>query len=549
MIVFEGLEENFKFMTMEVSNIVDATEQFLDNPTRELLSKITSRDDYVDNLKNVIENKCFSKIHTGGELSERGVNTIRAMQTMCVNLERIADFCVNVVRQVEHFSEPSFMSHYDYPEMFRLIRESLENVQQTRTSGDLAGALAVCKSEYDLDRLYKDVFDRLMAELSRGREVQNLITALFIFRYLERVGDSLLNIGEALIFSIIGERIKIEQFDALQQTLSKTGFTGSVSDIDFQSIWGSRSGCRIGRVRNHGDQSPEAYAHGSLFKEGNLKKILREKQNIERWEKVFPGLGPRIFSYHEEGDKASLLVEFLPGCTLDEVIISGDKELFLNAFFVLTQTLRQIWTDTLSHRPCKADFVEQIRARRESVLQVHPDFDRQAKNVGLAQVMSSSELLNRCQEIEKDLSSPLSILIHGDFNTNNVVYDHDAERVHFIDFYRSDEGDYVQDVSVFLMSNFRIPLFGHAERERLNWTIRHFYDFALGFAAEHGDETFQARLALGLARSFYTSTRFELNQKFAKEMFLRSHFMLEKVLAHEGRPWSQFVLPHNVLLY
>jgi len=548
MIVFEGLEENFKFMTMDVANIVEATEQFLNNPTRELLSKVTSRDDYVDNLKNVIENKCFSKIHTGGDLSERGVNTIRAMQTMCVNLERIADFCVNVVRQVEHFSDPAFMGQYDYQSMFAIIRESLENIQATRLSGDLAMALAVCKSEYELDRQYKEVFDRLMAELTRGREVQNLITALFIFRYLERIGDSLLNIGEALIFSILGERIKIEQFEALQQTLHKSGFTGSVSDIDFQSIWGSRSGCRIGRVHQHGAR-PEEYAHGSLFKEGNLKKILREKQNIERWEKVFPGLGPRIFSYHEDGDKASLLVEFLPGCTLDEVIISGDKELFLNAFFVLTQTLRQIWTDTLSHKSCKADFVRQLRSRRESVLQVHPDFDRQAKNVGLAQVMSTTELLDRCQAIEEELESPLSILIHGDFNTNNVVYDHDSQRVHFIDFYRSDEGDYAQDVAVFLMSNFRIPLFGSAERERLNWTIRQFYDFALGFAVEHEDSTFQARLALGLARSFYTSTRFELNQKFAKEMFLRSHFMLEKVLAHEGRPWSKFVLPQGVLQY
>lgn len=548
MLTFEGLEENFRFLTIEVENLVDMTARFLDQPSRELFEKINSRDDYVDNLKNVIENKCFSKIHTGEGLPERSVHLIRAVQIMCVNLERIADFCVNITRQMEHFTDPTFIGRYSYQDLFAIIQDAITKIGPTRTDGDLNRALEICKSEFELDRLYKQSFDTIMEELSQGTQTQNLITALFIFRYLERVGDSLLNIGEALIFSILGEKIKIEQFEALKQTLDKSGFTGSVKDIDFKSIWGSRSGCRIGRVDNS-LPAADNVAYGSLYKEGVTRKIQREKDNIERWAKVFPGIGPRIFSYHEDGAKASMLVEFLAGCTLDEVILTAEQELAQNALFILTSTLNDIWGQTLAPRPCNPLFMRQLEARLESVRQVHPGFARQERNVGLARVISTRELISRLCALEADLAAPHSMLIHGDFNTNNVVYNHDQQRVHFIDLYRSDEGDYVQDVAVFLISNFRVPLFGKHERDRLNWTIELFYEFSRQFAVEHSDATFQARLALGLARSLLTSTRFELNAKFANEMFMRSHFLMEKLLAHEGDSWETFKLPVHALYY
>lgn len=547
MLTFEGLEENFRFLTLEVENLVDLTVRFLNEPTRELFEKINSRDDYVDNLKNVIENKCFSTIHSERQLSRHTVDAIRSLHIMCVNLERIADFCVNVTRQMEHFDDPGFILNYPFREQFDIIRACIAKVQPTREDGDLNRALEVCKSEFELDGQYKAVFDGIMAELELGGHTQNLVTALFIFRYIERIGDSLLNIGEALIFSILGEKIKIEQYEALKQTLDKTGFKGSVKDLDFTSIWGSRSGCRIGRMES--SPEPQDVAHGSLYKEGVTKKIKREKDNIDRWGKVFPGIGPRVFSYHEDGAKASLLMEFLAGCTLDEVILTAEPELVRNAMFVLTDTLREIWSQTKSPRACNSLFMRQLESRLPAVRQVHPGFDRQERNVGLARIISTGELLSRLCAVEDGLPAPFSMLIHGDFNTNNVVYNHDRQRVHFIDLYRSDEGDYTQDVAVFLVSNFRVPLFGRAERDRLNTVIRLFHSFAMAFAAEQGDATFQARLAMGLARSLLTSTRFELNARFAKEMFMRSHFLMEKLLAHDGAPWESFQLPTRALYY
>ncbi|MGE4553573.1 MAG: PhoU domain-containing protein [Desulfovibrionaceae bacterium] len=547
MISIEGIGSNFKFLALEVANQARATREFLHAPSAEAYDKIVSRDDYIDNLKNIIENKCFSKIHTEDELAKRTVNEIRAIQISCVNLERIADFCVNVVKQMGYLKDHRFLLRFDPDRMFDIIDEGLALVLPVQQKNDLAGALKICRTEPDLDRLYKDTFDRIMSELRIGLKVEELITVLFIFRYLERIGDSLLNIGEAMIFALIGEKIKIEQFQALQQTLSKSGYKGDISDIDFKGIWGSRSGCRIGKVE--AKEEPANAAHGSIFKEGALRKIRREKENIVSWEGIRPGLGPKIFSYHEEDDKASMLVEFLPGCTLEELELTGDEEVFQNAYFILEQILEEVWETTLVAAPIPTDYVAQLRSRLGSIQQVHPGFFRRGLKVGAAEVLSTEALFDAAEVMERELPAPFSVFIHGDFNMNNVVYDHADQSVHFIDLYRSRRADLVQDVSVFMVSNFRLPVFEENLRQRLRATSQQFYEFAQAFAVRHGDATFQARLTLGLARSFFTSTRFELQHEFAEEMYLRANYLLEKLLAHRGRPWEAFELPMQVLDY
>jgi aminoglycoside phosphotransferase (APT) family kinase protein len=180
---------------------------------------------------------------------------------------------------------------------------------------------------------------------------------------------------------------------------------------------------------------------------------------------------------------------------------------------------------------------------------VHPEFVRHEKEVGTAMVDSTEKLVAQCGKIEKDLKTPFTVFIHGDFNTNNIVFNQSRERIHFVDLSRSKMADYVQDGSVFLISNFRMPVFEEKLRDRLNGVIETFFTFLKHFAEEHGDDTFDARMALGLARSFYTSTRFEMNFEFAKEMYLRAVFLLEKLLGHRDRPWQEFKLPSHVLYY
>ena len=545
----EEIKNNFIFLITDVKNQFKLTFEFLRKPNADLYDKLIIKDDYIDNLKNVIENKCFSTISKFPDSvkNKKQINYIRAIHIIAINLERIADFCVNIVRQVQHLSHYSFLEQFDFEKNFSFLQNGLEEILPALERKDLGYAIDICRLEYKADQRYESIFKKILSLVKTDhKHAADYITTIFIARYFERIGDSLLNIGEAILFYILGEKIKIHQFRALQETLNQYGYKGGVLDIDFQSIWGTRSGCRIGRIQH--PETKTELAKNSIFKEGALVKIRKEKENLERWQKIFPGLVPRIVSYYEEKDVGSMLVEFLPGCGFDELIINPDKEILANALFVLQQTLSTIWDSTLKQEKLPVDYINQALVRSDSVYEMHPEFKRPELRIGQFKIPALSQLFELGLELEKKLFAPFSVFIHGDFNTNNILYDHSEQRVYFIDVYRSKRFDYVQDVSVFLVSIFRIPIFDRKIRKYMNELIQEFYNFAYSYALEKNDTTFKARLGLALVRSFFTSTRFELNKYFAQEMLIRSRYLLELLLRF-NQDWTEFDFPEEVLWY
>ena len=542
----DEIRENFTFLTLEISGQVQATFDFLNAPGDRLYSRICSRDDYIDNLKATVENACFSRIHGTDPLSSEEINTIRSIHIICINLERIADFCVNITRQMEFLSFSEFIHLFNYQSMLQEIQRTIVRIIPAFDERNLSAALDICRSEYILDTLYKKEFDRIMTELDSNQSSHDLVTTLFVFRYLERIGDSLLNIGEAMLFLILGEKIKIHQFDALQQTLSASGYAGALTEIDFKSIWGSRSGCRISMVGHKTESQDKSQ---SIFKEGNPDKIRKEKASIEQWESIYPGLTPRVFGYHEGADTASLLVEFLPGCTLDEVILTASEDIVLNALFLLENVLIDIWEHTLTHKPAPIDYIRQMTKRLDDSRRLHPELIRQKTGIGSMEILSTRDMIDRCAVVESTVQAPFTVLCHGDFNANNVVYDHISQRIRYIDVYRSHADDYVMDSAVFLVSNFRKPIFDPVLRDRLNMVIYTFLNRVKQFASDHGDRTFTVRLALALSRNFFTSIRFERNSDFAKEMVLRSYYLMEKIIHYPLADWNTFSFSEDILYY
>ncbi|MEW8051697.1 MAG: hypothetical protein AB2809_15110, partial [Candidatus Thiodiazotropha sp.] len=67
--------------------------------------------------------------------------------------------------------------------------------------------------------------------------------------------------------------------------------------------------------------------------------------------------------------------------------------------------------------------------------------------------------------------------------------------------------------------------------------------FARAFARKQGDESFELRLAMGLIRSFATSTRFILDKSLSERMFSRAAYLMERLLESESKPKRPFVVP------
>ncbi len=543
----EGIDKNFKFMILEVTKQLEDTQKVLGKPNPQLVGRIEARDDYIDNLKSVIENKCYYSHLTQHHLDKRALDLIRAVNIIGINLERIGDHAVSIVSQLAYLDDPEFIQRITYKDFFDELLKGLKGVDRALRKQDINQALKICRSEYNIDFLFKKNLQRIIGELALGENTENLVTLLFIIKYLERMGDSILNIGEAVIFAALGEKLRIHDFEALEDSIDGQGNLDTIANLSIKSIWETRSGCRISRIENQKKKTGDEFR--VIFKEGRIKKLKREYENILSWEKVQPGLTPKVFNYHESGKNASILVEFLSGKTIQQAILHPQSGLFNDMISELKRTLIDIWGKTKKEKPVNAYFLEQLQSRLDDVLKVHRKFEAHEMQIGQVCTVSLKNLLIVGRELEKKLDAPFSVRIHGDFNIDNVLYDLEKKHIHFIDLYRSENQDYVQDLSVFIASNFRQPIFDSSTRNRLDSVIADFFNFGKEFAKRNNDTTYQARMALGLARSFLTSTRFEFNDEFAKAMRLRSLYLLEKVVSHEGSPWSDFKFPEAILYY
>ena len=76
-----------------------------------------------------------------------------------------------------------------------------------------------------------------------------------------------------------------------------------------------------------------------------------------------------------------------------------------------------------------------------------------------------------------------------------------------------------------------------------------FFKFYRQFAGKNGDTRSEIRLALGLARSFITSTRFQLNTKIALDMHQRGMYLLNKAIAHDPDSPETFRLSPFVITF
>jgi phosphate uptake regulator/aminoglycoside phosphotransferase len=540
------LVENFRFLVLETIKQVEDTRRILDKPSKRLVEKINSRDDYIDNLKGVILSKCFSHIKQLGELDEQELGQVKSIDVIANNLEHIADYCVNVVGQTRYLACKDFIHRYDYGSIFSEALGAMKAIEPSLLERDVSLALQICKSEFEIDVLYEQVFDRILEELRGSEDPENLITSLFIFRYLERMGDSLLNIGEAVISSVVGEKLKIHQYQAIEESLDPSGEEGGEQPFSYRPIAETQSGCSVGVVhRRGGDHN----AQGIIFKEGQSRKILREKENIERWERAFPGLTPRIFGFQEQGEKSSILLEFLAGSTFQEILLGEHPSVVETALAEIMVTLEELWDRTLVRQPASAGYLGQLQERLDDILKVHPHFRMMDSCICDLHIDSLERLIEKVSEAEGSLAAPFTVLIHGDLNNDNVIFNKWENRIFFVDLYRSEQSDYVQDLSVFMVSGFRLPVFDANLRGRINQANLELLEFFRRFAARHDDRDFEARLGLGLARSFMTSTRFELNRDFSEAMFMRSVYLMCRVLEDFGRPGGGFRLPEDVLAY
>lgn len=534
----QGVRDNLRFLVAEVGSQVLTLQRYFKTGSVSLARNILERSGYVYNLRTRIHDTCLHYA-TSSKGKTYDPQVLRAMESIASDLERIAELGRDTLHHLDYLKQQRCIKHQALAPLLGKVEKGVQLVLRSVESGDTDLALKLGKIEQRLDAAYRKLHRHYLAKLKRKRHTDDLIASLFAAHCVEQMGDALLHISESIITANLGLPVDTDRYHSLQASMAELE-DGGQGNLVVESIAETRSGSGISGIGSP-DDAGEGYV--AVFKDGTKRKLKEELEGVERWHKTYPGLVPKILSYRKHGKNASLLIEHLPGQTLEHILLNESQALLDDAVDQLTHTLKSVWRATRQKRPVGANYMGQLAKRLDAVYTVHPEFRQGGTSICGLPLESFDELLHAARAYEENLAAPYSVFIHGDFNLDNIIYDPDGRQINFIDVHRSRHMDYVQDVSVFMVSGYRLIGLDRVHRQRNMMLARKFFKFVRKQAKKNGDRTFEIRLALGLARSFVTSTRFILDPSMVKGMMQRSRYLIERVLETDPQAVESFKVP------
>src|SRR5215475_14289865 len=167
-VLLEDLGQDLAMMARLVqSQLVTAMTAFFQRDVA-LAEKLTEKDDHVDNLLGFIEEKCFERI-AGEPADSLRSRRLRGVFRVALNLEKLGDYAVNLAEVITSFTDASADK-----------------------------AKHACHCEVELDRQYREALAEAFRRLREpSQDPAFIITHLFVAKFLERIGDSILNIGRS----------------------------------------------------------------------------------------------------------------------------------------------------------------------------------------------------------------------------------------------------------------------------------------------------------------------------------------------------------------
>lgn len=531
------LQEHVSFLLNEVETHCHLVELFFTSSSVALLSRIRGRRGYVQALREKADLEAIRL------LERRKANTlfhaqVSGMHALVIALETLTKHCFDCVR------EGTLTAPYDHPtgddgrKLVKRIRRALRLVKVGVAENRRRTGIKLGRRTHKLLASYQEMQTKVWqakSDLTDEQLQASILSNLGVKRLIEQLSV----VADALIKADLGQVASLQNYPHLLD--SATSLNYNLRDLKVRRLALTRSGSAIAAITHKKQSGKEVLA---VYKEGDRVKIEEEVAGVNQWRNIDPRLAPSVLSQNSErSEQSSLLIEHIPGETLEALLLSGQQEGTQAALKVLFRTLNQTWKASLTPETCNANFMKQLQKRIGDSRKVHPEFFKDEERICGYVSRRFDDLIHDVAEQETHWRAPFSVLTHGDFNVDNLIYDDAEKRVYFIDLHRAAYFDYVQDLSVLMVSIYRLQVLSGETRTQMMDSAKAVYRFGQRFAKRQQDITFEVRLAAGLARSFATSTRFIFDKKLASRMHLRARYLLEKLAKLTPEQAQTFTLP------
>jgi len=150
---------------------------------------------------------------------------ITSAMKIASELERVGDLAVNIAEvSLGLLKQPALKPLIDIPRMASLAQGMVRDALNAFVNRDEKLARAVCERDDEVDSLNDQVFRELLTYMmSDPSTIDRSVGLILIGRHLERIADHATNIGEDVIYLVLGKTIKHHIEEIRRETAAKAG--------------------------------------------------------------------------------------------------------------------------------------------------------------------------------------------------------------------------------------------------------------------------------------------------------------------------------------
>jgi phosphate transport system protein len=202
---FEAALDHMKADVMRMAalaeqNLKDAVQGLLTRNI-ELCNAVIVEDDEIDQLEKQVD---LDAVQIMVKFTPQARDLRRVLTTMKVGqqLERISDEAVNIAKRARKLtSNPALPETALVQSIADLAIEMVKDSVTAFNEGDVRKALALDNRDEALDRDHSEFIKRMIERTEQDvPHVKDYVDLMFIVRFLERVGDHAVNIGEDAVY-------------------------------------------------------------------------------------------------------------------------------------------------------------------------------------------------------------------------------------------------------------------------------------------------------------------------------------------------------------
>lgn len=203
------LKEKLLYMGGLVERMIDLSIRGLIERNKDLAQKVFQQEEEINMLHIEVDELCI-KLIALHQPTAADLRFITAAMRINSELERIADQSVNISENTAIYLNYSPLKPLiDIPRMAEIASQMVKDSLTSFVGKDVALARLVLERDDAVDELKNQIFRELLTYMmSDTTTIQPALALILISRNIERIADHSTNIGEDVVFMVLGKDIR-----------------------------------------------------------------------------------------------------------------------------------------------------------------------------------------------------------------------------------------------------------------------------------------------------------------------------------------------------